>query len=582
SDGRFFADGNFTVRGPAGATKILLRSGPEYVPLTLEVTAKIGQRQRLRAHLARWFSTVERGWYGGESHVHTKHDSSGEVQNDGAYTALQARAQGLSFLSQASKGSGDEDPTPLSTPDFLFRNAFELGGGPFIGHITTPGITQQLANTTYNAAYAGTLPIQHLLDPIHALGGVIVYTHPLAPPTQLHWMGATEVYSDAVLGRCADLFDIDSRATKMVWFSLLNLGNRIAASSYTDSALERAGSTSPGDRRLYCHAREFSYKAIIDGMRNGHTFATNGGPVFPFFTVNGHEPGDLLPLPGDHQAKAHIEIHTLYPLKSVEVYRKGNLAHAFPVSGQKGAVTLDYRFAESEPSWYVLRAEDDHGNWAITSPVYFGDLKPAARHAGVVLFEISNHTHMVELRRSFFAHLLVTVAPEDPLTEVVILKDGQPLQRFAPGGGDHVVAGQTPVTGRDGEYAPGWIWSRVQNRAVHFQADWPVLETGWYSVEAQTASGKTIRTDACRFDATNPNSRQLSLAQLTAEQVRLTRWGYAEEMPLADIHVPFEGDHWWYPTRQFWNVKATFDGQSHEVGGGDPKWAQTNFRVKGG
>ncbi|MCW3097822.1 MAG: hypothetical protein JWL77_3440, partial [Chthonomonadaceae bacterium] len=42
SDGRFFADGNFTVRGPAGATKILLRSGPEYVPLTLEVTAKIG------------------------------------------------------------------------------------------------------------------------------------------------------------------------------------------------------------------------------------------------------------------------------------------------------------------------------------------------------------------------------------------------------------------------------------------------------------------------------------------------------------------------------------------------------------
>jgi hypothetical protein len=257
SDGRFFADGNFTVRGSAGSTKILLRSGPEYVPLTLEVTAKIGQRQRLRAHLFRWFSTVERGWYGGESHVHTKHDRSGEVQNDGAYTALQARAQGLSFLSQASKGSGDEDPTPLSTPDFLFRNAFELGGGPFIGHITTPGITQQPANTTYNAAYAGTLPIRHLLDPIHALGGVIVYTHPLAPPTQLHWMGATEVYSDAVLGRCADLFDIDSRATEMVWFSLLNLGNRITASSYTDSALERAGSTSPGDRRLYCHAHEF-------------------------------------------------------------------------------------------------------------------------------------------------------------------------------------------------------------------------------------------------------------------------------------------------------------------------------------
>lgn len=37
SDGRFFADGEFTVRVPVGRTRIELRSGPNYVPLTVEI-----------------------------------------------------------------------------------------------------------------------------------------------------------------------------------------------------------------------------------------------------------------------------------------------------------------------------------------------------------------------------------------------------------------------------------------------------------------------------------------------------------------------------------------------------------------
>ena len=67
----------------------------------------------------------------------------------------------------------------------------------------------------------------------------MIHTHPLTPPHQMHWMGAAEVLSDAVLGRCADALDLDGQASELLWFAVLNLGNRVAASSYTDCALGR-------------------------------------------------------------------------------------------------------------------------------------------------------------------------------------------------------------------------------------------------------------------------------------------------------------------------------------------------------
>jgi hypothetical protein len=580
NDGRFFADSTFTVRVPAGATEITLRSGPNYVPLTITVTASRGKRIRLKAQLYRWFSPEEHGWYGGESHVHTKHDRTGTIQMDGKYTALQARAQGLSFLSQASKGSADEDPAPLSTPDFLFRNAAELGGGPFIGHLTTPGITSQVPESITAAAYAGPLPVQALLKPVHERGGIITYTHPLAPPYQLHWMGATEAYSDAVMRRSADAFDIDSRATELVWFGLLNLGNRIAASSYTDSALERVNTLSPGDRRVYSHAREFTYPAIIQALREGRTFATNGGPIFPFFTVENKEPGETLSAQSGRTFTARATVHSLYPLREAYLYRRGKRVQIFPVTGKKGEITLTYPFTETEASWYVLRVEDERGNWAITSPVYFTSEASTPPRGNVVMLEIGNHARYTELRRDFFAHLIVTVSPEERLREVQLLKDGQIVRRFTPGETGKATKAQTPVTGGDGGYDAGWVWHPASGGSNHFQADWPVKESGWYSVRVTTEAGSAIASDAMHFEVTEPNSHQLSVAHFSGPDFQLTRWGYGEEMPLADIRLPFEGDHWWYPNRNWWRLKATFGGETQEVGGGDEARAKPKFRAR--
>jgi hypothetical protein len=107
ADDRFFAGGRFAVEVPPGRTRVRLRSGPNYEPLELEAEAKAGWETRLRARLHRWFAPEERGWYSGDNHVHAQHDATVTVRTDLEYTALQARADGLSFITEADAG-----PTP--------------------------------------------------------------------------------------------------------------------------------------------------------------------------------------------------------------------------------------------------------------------------------------------------------------------------------------------------------------------------------------------------------------------------------------------------------------------------------------
>ena len=73
--------------------------------------------------------------------------------------------------------------------------------------------------------------------------------------------------------------------------------------------------------------------------------------------------------------------------------------------------------------------------------------------------------------------------------------------------------GRVPVSEAYGEYGEGWTWFPT-GKASHFQADWPVRETGWYSLRVSTTKGRTLVSDAMRFDADKPVSHELSIAHL--------------------------------------------------------------------
>ena len=564
SDGRFFAQGIFTVEVAPGQTKLEIAHGPHYVPLTIVV--EIGPRQltRIKAKLFRWFSPADRGWFAGDNHVHAQHDKNAAVKTDLAYTALQARANGLNFVSEAGSNVSYDDLDRLDTDDFLLRYAAEVRPGPYVGHLNTPGITSPIPEQVLQAIARRPLPAQGIFQAAHERGGIVIHTHPLTPRHQLHWMGATEAYSDAVLRNCADLFDVDSNHTQQLWFALLNLGNNVGVSSYTDCALGRTNTPSPGDRRLYVRADRLDWRQIIESMRAARTMATNGGPIFVFLNVADSQPGDTVVDP-PQEMQARVEVQSLNKLRAVELYQDGARVAAFDIRGKKGTLKIDSQVhvPQDRRSWLVARAEDEDGKWCLTSPVFFSPngsktIEKAQANASAVLLEISNATRFVELRPQFFAHIIVTVAQDQRLASVALVRDLQPLQTFRPEDGDPPRNEQVAVTSMHGPYTPGWIWHPSGDRACHFQADWPIAASGWYRVEATTTSGQTVVSDSVLFEATNPLSHSLSIANLSNLNTDFALWGYGEEVPLDQLQPPYNQGEWWYPGSVYWRVSARF------------------------
>lgn len=584
-DGRFFAEGEFEVAAAAGPARVELSSGPGRVPLSMEVEVEAGERVAVEAWLPRWFDPTRWGWYAADHHVHAQHDSTPTVETGLDYTALQARANGLHYVSEAGSPISYDRIGRYQRDDFVMHRAPELRPGPYVGHLITPGIERPIAQDRYEALIDRPLPGQAIRPIAHDRGGAMIYTHPMTPPHQLHWMGATEALSDGVLRRCADLYDVDGLGAQRVWFTLLNLGNRIGISSYTDAALGRERTLSPGDRRMYFRAERLGREAMAEALRAGRTFATDGGPVFAFVELDGEGPGGVIEVDGDREAELAVEIRSLHPLASARLYRRGNVVASLDVAGQRGRIDVRRTLSlADEPGWYVLRVEDERGHWAVTSPIYVESAREGPgdgeEPASLALLEITNTERYVKLRRKFFAHMIATVSPDQRIRSVALLRDGEVVRRFTPEEGDRRPGGKTPVTGMPGEYERGWQWhpggEAEAERALHFQADWPVEASGWYAVEIVTGEGRRIRSDAIRFDAEGERSRAMSVANVRGGETELMYHGYGEGPALEELD-PDGSDSWWYPRRGYWRLRTVFDGQSHELEAG-PEGTAELFR----
>ena len=114
---------------------------------------------------------------------------------------------------------------------------------------------------------------------------------------------------------------------------------------------------------------------------------------------------------------------------------------------------------------------------------------------------------------------------------------------------------------------------------VHLQADWPVEQTGWYGLRARTARGRMLTSEEVRWDAESGASRALTVVRLKGPSTQWEHRGYGEEMPLSQVRPPFKGDHWWYPQRTYWRVRAEFGGERRELVGGEEAAAKDRFRT---
>ena len=544
ADGRFYIDGTCELAVPTGQIAVDIHCGPSRWPLSLRYEQTPGTRSTIHAKVALWRSATALGWYCGDNHVHAQHDAKiAAVHTDLPYTALQARAEGLDYMTEAGSHVAYIGLGALSSRDFLFRYAPELRPGIFAGHLITPGIPEPLPSSIYEPIRRAPLPVQNLLPVIHKHGGTLIHTHVLMPRHQLHWMGAGELLTDMVHRRCADAIDLDSDVTELLYFTALNLGNRIAVSSYTDAALGRAKTLSPGQRRVYTKADSLDYAKIVAGIRDSATFATNGGPLYIFLDQVGRQvSGRLL----------DVEVASRHSLKSVDVIHNGVVIESLH-QGQRGSIRIQPEVPFAEGDWALIRAEDQHGNWAITSPAWFQ--APVTSQAASIIVAINNTRRSYRLSERFFLHAIVSVSPELDLSGIAVLKDGKTLKHYDAA---KFADSPTPVTAFGEDYADGVAWVHRDGRAIHVQLDHALVSSGQFEVRATTRDGRVIRSDGLHFRADYPNSHQITAARVISASTEFVLHGYGEELPIADIPNHAEEDRWWYPKRGWSDIRVRF------------------------
>lgn len=567
-DGRFFADKTTTVIAPKGNTQIHISRGPEYHPLEFEFDNPENTETTIEVKLKRWISLADLDWYGGDNHVHSKHDSYTPIKTDLAYAALQGRAQGLNFITEAGSNVSYDKLDQLNTADFQIRYCGEIRPGPYVGHYNPAGLHEPLPKELYEKLTARPLPGQAIYPEVRKRGGIMIHTHPLMPRHQLHWMGASEAWSDAVANNMADLFDVDANHTERLWFALLNLGNRIGVSGHTDAALGRKRTKSPGDNRIYCRADSVDYDKFVESMRQGKTMATNGGPTFAFFTADGHHPGEVVK--GRTRIHTTLKVESLNTIASAAIYQNGTRVAAFNVSGKQGPLELEkeIEIPTDRDSWLVARTQDKQGKWCLTGAIYFTPETPVPKKAAsTVLFQIANITRFADLSRDYFAHIIATVRKPESIASVEIRNGDTIVKTYLPKDGDNLPTdGKIPTTGIFGNYTNGHIWHSSPKAPWHFQADLPVTESGWYQVHIHTTENRVIKSSEIHYDASNPLSQSISAATLSGPDTELTLWGYGTDIEIEKLHPKLNKGSWWYPGNQFWRIKTNFGGNESTLG----------------
>jgi hypothetical protein len=363
------------------------------------------------------------------------------IDVDFVYLALAARAEGLDYASiaqhwnlpQTTPEALEQACRRVSTPDFTLTWNLEAPKNFWRGNVT------HSAGHGWTVAMRGRTPdgrsaIEELMEMsawdyesekpptpnfeshafIHALGGIVTYTHP-----HRWWWGewggkgiyplekrkrvsnmAQELPFDTVVGPTYDAIDIlmkpqerevHRRAVEL-WFMLLNRGYRIAATASSDTTFDNPGGGVPGMVRVYTRIEgPPDLTSIARAMKAGRNFITSG-PLL-LLEIGRHNPGDVVK--GEKKLNARLRAWSSGQfgdrLSKVELIRNGEIVRTWEPTDGGTNFEAHWTVVENGTAWYIARcygATDDQ--IAITNPIYFEgrDYRPPeavkARVTGIV------------------------------------------------------------------------------------------------------------------------------------------------------------------------------------------------------
>ena len=392
----FHANGSATLTLPAGRYTVVATRGLEYAAVRRAVDVGAGATAQLDVRLERLADLPARGWWSGDLHVHMNY--GGHYVADPATLRAQAEAEDLHVVENLIVNKEQRIPDvarfagaldPISTAATLIKHDEEYHTS-WWGHTAHLGLQSHLILPNYagyaNTAAASLFPDNAIVsDLAHAQGGLSGYVHPFDPPAPDPGAADPLTYAlpvDVALGK-ADYLEIvgfsDHRTTAEVWYRLLNAGFRVPAGAGTDAMTNYASLRGPvGMNRVYVRSGpKLDYRAFLDALAAGKTFATNG-PILSF-TLNDREIGDDIALPaGKATLQAKVSLRSIVPVQKLEIVSNGAVVAIIPLdaSGTRADATLSIPVAGS--AWFTLRAWSsgpvepvlDKYPFATTSPIY--------------------------------------------------------------------------------------------------------------------------------------------------------------------------------------------------------------------
>jgi TolB protein len=248
-----------------------------------------------------------------------------------------------------------------------------------------------------NTAAASLFPMNaDVYDMAHEQGALVGAVHPFDeepnpsanPPQRI----TDELPVDVALGKL-DYMEIvgfsDHKATAEVWYRFLNLGFRIPAGAGTDATANYAAPIRGmvGMNRVYAWvpAWPLNLAMWMNGLKHGHTFATNG-PLINFTLAKEMVGGELNLNAPQNAVPFTARLRSVVPVDHLEVVCNGKVAKRLDLEGKQDTADIEGTLPVTESGWCLLRAWSekaeypvmDNYAYATTSPIFvtIADRKP--------------------------------------------------------------------------------------------------------------------------------------------------------------------------------------------------------------
>jgi hypothetical protein len=391
--------------------------GFEYRPAVVEVP----DDGVLEVRLDRWIDMRERGWYPGQTHIHTT-DAGIPVQFS-AFWPLISRAEDLAVSYILTlKGEwethavyADEYPMGIvddaTTARHIVAYGQEYRNNPY-GHLALLGLDRLIEPISSGAV--GELagpdypPNAFVLDAALALGATTVGAHFGSSildgkPVGTRWPSTGfEMPVDVALRKMQVAEVYGNAGQRDVWYKLLNCGFELAATAGPDWEIKDTPRT-----YVQLAGMPLTLEHWTEALKQGASFITHGPMLF--FEVDGAGPGARLHYDGRPQT-VRVDARALTPdgQQPVEIVVNGRVV----VSGADVSqpITLE------DSAWIAARTRGAH-----TNPVYVtlqGRPRHSAADARDFMAVIDRLIEWVE-RKGLFDR------PEQKETVVIVLREGR-------------------------------------------------------------------------------------------------------------------------------------------------------------